>query len=243
MLSLAVITTAYLAQQPLLSAPTSKTQINTAYSQDIQSIKQEFIIKITQSENTINQIILQKRQHILSLIQKKSLSKQEITQLQALAKQYKLNNLHFKHPQDFSLLLKRVDIIPNALISAQAINESNWGRSRFAVEGNNFFGMRCHYPGCGIIPKARPANNHWEVTNYSSMTASVRAYIHTLNTHNAYQALRDLRAHMRANHQDISAFKLAEGLTAYSIKGTKYVELIQTIITRYLSKESTSQIA
>ena len=32
--------------------------------------------------------------------------------------------------------------IPITLVQAQAIKESNWGRSRFATEGNNFFGMK-----------------------------------------------------------------------------------------------------
>ena len=32
--------------------------------------------------------------------------------------------------------------IPNDLILAQAILESSWGKSRFAREGNNYFGMR-----------------------------------------------------------------------------------------------------
>ena len=32
--------------------------------------------------------------------------------------------------------------IPITLVQAQAIQESDWGRSRFATEGNNFFGMK-----------------------------------------------------------------------------------------------------
>ena len=40
-----------------------------------------------------------------------------------------------------------IDIfIPNNLIIAQAIIESDWGRSRFAKKGNNFFGMRTWDP-------------------------------------------------------------------------------------------------
>ncbi|MEQ8603605.1 MAG: glucosaminidase domain-containing protein [Marivibrio sp.] len=38
-------------------------------------------------------------------------------------------------------LLRRVDTIPPALALAQAASESNWGQSRFAQEGANFFGQ------------------------------------------------------------------------------------------------------
>ena len=34
------------------------------------------------------------------------------------------------------------DRIPINLVIAQAIHESNWGKSRFAVEGNNLFGIK-----------------------------------------------------------------------------------------------------
>ncbi|ODN42154.1 hypothetical protein BGC07_03345 [Piscirickettsia litoralis] len=242
MLSLAVIAAAYLTQQQFSTTTTPVLKTNTARLQKAFApapSQQQFIEKITQSENQVNQKILQKRKKILNLMQQTTLSNQDINQLKKIAKQYKLKNLNFKSrsEQDFNQLLKRVDIIPSALVTAQAINESNWGRSRFATEGNNFFGMRCHRSGCGIIPKARPEGSRWEVASYSSATDSVRAYIHTLNTLGAYQKLRDLRAKMRADHQTLSPFKLAAGLTAYSIKGEKYVQLIQNIIARYLPEE------
>ena len=34
------------------------------------------------------------------------------------------------------------DRIPILIVQAQSIQESNWGRSRFAVEGKNYFGIK-----------------------------------------------------------------------------------------------------
>ena len=38
------------------------------------------------------------------------------------------------------------EYVPSELVLAQAILESNWGNSRFAKEGNNYFGMRTWDP-------------------------------------------------------------------------------------------------
>ncbi|MDZ7684220.1 MAG: glucosaminidase domain-containing protein [Gammaproteobacteria bacterium] len=52
-------------------------------------------------------------------------------------------------------LLQRVDVVPASLVIAQAAKESGWGTSRFAREGNNFFGIWCFYEGCGMLPLQR----------------------------------------------------------------------------------------
>ena len=58
-------------------------------------------------------------------------------------------------PSWFNEMLKRVDIIPISLVLAQAANESSWGESRFAKKGNNYFGMWCYTPKCGIVPQKK----------------------------------------------------------------------------------------
>ena len=44
-------------------------------------------------------------------------------------------------------LMLRVDVLPVSLALAQAANESAWGTSRFALQGNNIFGQWCYEPG------------------------------------------------------------------------------------------------
>lgn len=45
---------------------------------------------------------------------------------------------------DMNALRRRLDIIPASLVLPQAALESGWGTSRFALEGNNLFGMRTY---------------------------------------------------------------------------------------------------
>ena len=73
-----------------------------------------------------------------------------VNELEKLASKYRV-----KHPATQEELLKVIDILPPSLVLAQAANESNWGRSRFAKDFNNYFGIWCFSEGCGIIPKER----------------------------------------------------------------------------------------
>ncbi len=127
-------------------------------------------------------------------------------------------------------LLKRVNIVPRALILAQAANESAWGTSRFSVVGNNYFGQWCFTQGCGIVPSNRAKHAKHEVQTFNSPAESVRAYLHNINTHNAYGNLRKIRAKEMKKKHFISGVALAEGLTKYSERGAEYISEIQHII-------------
>ena len=69
-------------------------------------------------------------------------------------------------------LLQRVDVIPAGLALAQAANESAWGKSRFAREGNNLFGTWTYDTDNGIKPERRAAGKTHLVRNYDSLEAS-----------------------------------------------------------------------
>lgn len=127
-------------------------------------------------------------------------------------------------------LLEKVDIVPPSLALAQAANESGWGTSRFAIEGNNYFGQWCFTSGCGMIPARRAAGAKQEVKSFKSVRESVSSYMHNLNTGNAYKKLRELRAKFRKKGKQVSAETLAEGLVAYSERGKSYVDEIQQMI-------------
>ena len=139
-------------------------------------------------------------------------------------------------------LLKRVDITPLFLVLAQSANESDWGQSRFAQQGNNMFGQWCFTKGCGMVPKYRDANASHEVATYDTVNASVRAYMKNLNTSAAYDALRDMRwlARLRGVHPQ--AMPVSAGLAPYSERGKAYVSDIQSMIrkNRDLMIESTA---
>jgi len=127
-------------------------------------------------------------------------------------------------------LLRRVDTTPPALALAQAASESNWGQSRFAQEGANFFGQWCFRQGCGLVPERRAEGATHEVATFGSVNAAVRAYLHNLNTGRAYKRLRILRAQARAAGQRPDPIALAAGLTRYSERGQDYIDDIRSII-------------
>lgn len=126
-------------------------------------------------------------------------------------------------------LLGRVDIIAPSLVLAQAANESAWGTSRFARQGNNLFGMRT-YDGSGIVPKKRKAGRRFTVATYDTVRESIAAYVHNLNTHYRYRRLRQIRAELREQGRDVTGHALADGLGAYSTRGSAYIAVIQSMI-------------
>lgn len=127
-------------------------------------------------------------------------------------------------------LLRRVDMIPVALVLAQAANESGWGTSRFAREGNNLFGVWTYRPDAGIVPAARAEGETHALRVFDSLRDSVRDHLHNLNIGHAYGELRRLRADIRAQGGTLDSLVLAGGLARYSSRGEDYIGEIQAII-------------
>ncbi len=137
----------------------------------------------------------------------------------------------------FSEMFLRVDTIPASLVLAQAANESAWGTSRFAVEGNNLFGQWCFVEGCGLVPSGRNDDASHEVKVFDSVSSSVAAYFRNLNTHTQYQSLRNIRVELRQLALPLDSTYLAWGLEGYSTRGVLYVqELIEMIKHNRLQK-------
>lgn len=128
-------------------------------------------------------------------------------------------------------LLVHVDIIPPSLALGQTAYESGYGTSRFAREGNALFGQWT-YSGDGMKPKEhRASKGNYGVASYRWPFDSVRSYMFNLNTHSAYQALREKRAVSRAQGKQPTGLELAETMSEYSEKGAEYVKNLKDIIT------------
>ncbi len=138
----------------------------------------------------------------------KTLPPNELFFLRNLCEKYRTN--------DVDLLLRRVNAVPVSLILAQGALESSWGGSRFALEGNNLFGIWT-WSAEGIIPTQREDGKSHRVASYSSLLDSVRAYILMLNRLPAYSHLRSLR------EQSMDPLVLANGLRYYSERREEYV--------------------
>lgn len=147
--------------------------------------------------------------------------------LQNLAHGYGLAKFEVNHCNE---LKKRVDFIPRKLALAQSANETGYGTSRFAREAHNYFGQWCFKAGCGLVPRQRVAGARHEVRKFTEPVESVRAYIHLLNTHAAYEKLRTLRSYHRQNKGEFSALDLVAGLEKYSERGAAYISAISAAI-------------
>jgi len=183
-------------------------------------------------------IIQQRNQEILDLRQELELMQQRMNtmslreqwKVEEIAADYGLENFEARTTDGWDLLLKRVDIVPPSLALAQAANESAWGTSRFALEGNNYYGHWCFVPGCGLVPSARPAGAQHEVAAFESPRHSVERYMHNINNHEAYTGLRMKRAELRKNAEPIDGSALVDGLERYSERGQDYIDELRNMI-------------
>lgn len=149
--------------------------------------------------------------------------------LERLASRYEVQG-DLGEPAVRRRLWRRVDLVPPALALAQAANETGWGTSRFAREANNLFGQWTYQADQGLKPRDRAEGKSHFVRRFPDLQASVRGYLHNLNTHPAYQPLRERRAQLRQRGQPLDALELAAGLEAYSERGMEYVEDIRAMI-------------
>lgn len=131
---------------------------------------------------------------------------------------------------DLDGLVEKVDIAPVSLAVAQAAAESGWGTSRFVREGNALFGQWTTADGQGLTPKERGEGATHKVRTFASLSDSVRAYVHNLNTHKAYQSFRKERLAMRRKDEPLSGNRLAGELIRYSERGLDYVADLRNIM-------------
>jgi Bax protein len=176
-----------------------------------------------------NSRILLEREYLDALAAKSQLTGKEKQWLKNEAKRLRVDHTPVGKAQ-IAKLKRRLDVIPPSLIMAQAANESAWGTSRFAVEGNNLFGQWCFAAGCGLVPLSRVSGASHEVAKFSSPYRSIRAYIENLNRHPAYQTLRDIRLTDRKQQEPLSGKGLAAGLELYSERGDEYIDEITAMI-------------
>ncbi len=198
---------------------------------DVKARKKAFFEYLSPFAKEKNDLILADRERLTALLKKAGkLSKKEVAWVSKLRKDNKLKVLTQYAKQDLQALLSRLDIIPTSLVLAQAANESAWGTSRFATQGNNYFGQWCFRKGCGLVPVSRDNDADHEVRKFHDARESVFAYIDNLNTNSAYKKLRNTRANLRQQGDVITGLALAQGLEHYSQRGQAYVKEIISLI-------------
>ena len=170
-----------------------------------------------------NEKITADREKLFKILGKNFNTAGERVWLKRRFKEYKIED------QDLAKLKMRMDIVPVSIAIAQAANESGWGTSRFALEGNALFGQWT-WSKKGISPKNSDPNASHKVLQFQILKASVKAYKNNLNTHNAYREFREARAKQRQSSEVINGLELTKYLKSYAAIGEKYVAILDDII-------------
>ncbi len=178
-----------------------------------------------------NHRVLADRERLLALLAHLAgggqLDSQDMDWLAKLADDFEVD---LSQPGALAELKRRVDSVPPSLALAQAAEESGWGTSRFALQGNAVFGQRTWKKGRGIVPRRRDRGKRHEVKVFANLWESVSAYLWNLNTHAAYAALRAERAKMRRRGLRLDGYALAGTLVKYSERRARYVDTIRGLI-------------
>ena len=127
-----------------------------------------------------------------------------------------------------NLDIRKEQQIPTALIIAQAIVESNFGTSRFAIEGNNLFGIRV-WSKNGILPHKQEPSINWRIKTYKTKCQSVKDYISILNNNHHYKDFRTILARTK------NPLILAEYLDNFSTS-KEYTNHVKQILIKYKGK-------
>jgi Bax protein len=117
--------------------------------------------------------------------------------------------------------------INTELIIAQAIVESDYGRSRFAVEGNNLFGIRI-WSKEGMLPYRQPDTIEWRVRAFKTKCDSVKYYIEILNNKQVYAEFRKVRD-FTFNSDPIRMAKALDNFSTNKEYEQKVVEVIKRL--------------
>ncbi len=200
---------------------------------DVATMKRTFIRLVLPLVLESNSRLLAKRAQLLELqdrVVRRGLpmTREDHDWLNELAADYRVEAETVE--QRIAALRTRVDVVPPSLALAQAVTESGWGRSRFAVQGNALYGQRTWSEGAGIVPHARAEGESYEVRAFRSLLQSVQMYMRNINRHPAYAELRARRAALRASGKPVDGWTLAEGLTRYAETGEEYVDTLRDII-------------
>jgi len=130
-----------------------------------------------------------------------------------------INYLNFEIP--------RRQRVNTELIIAQAVVESDYGRSRFAREGHNLFGIRV-WSKEGMLPLKQPDSIDWRVRVFKNKCESVKYYIEILNTKRVYAEFRKVRE-ITVNRDPIAMAKTLDNFSTNKQYEKHVIEVIKNL--------------
>lgn len=216
--------------------------MSTVKSKSESAIKKEFVGQVKDMAISKNKQVLAEKK-ALSRFQKllqsgKSLSAKDKLWLQKLAVKYQMNTLAHKEAvkwtdkewKDFD---EKVDIVPVSIIVAQAVHESNFGRSNLAMKGNNLFGQKT--PKTGYAIKCGTTTKTFKI--YKSQRESVNSYVDNINGCYAYREFRSARIECRNSKRCLEGTSLMEYIGARYAEDKSYTQNVKRLMSQYHMKE------
>ena len=200
--------------------------------EDVPMKKELFYLIVLPIIHKTNKEILEEREMVLNIEKKyerKALNENEINEVIRLSTKYNLEWDSIDDPL-FKRLKQRINIIPVSLAVGQAIIESGWGQSRFAIEGNAIFGQWTYAEDEGIVPENRDEDKSHAVLKFDNLTQSSRAYMFNINTHQAYYGFRIIRRIAETVKYTDPVSAKVKFLAAYAEIGQEYVDKLELIL-------------
>lgn len=168
-----------------------------------------------------NKNILEERNILLELIENEELNKHPENVMQIADK-------YSGSADNIEELLQRVNTVPPSLAIAQAIIESGWGTSRYAIEGNALFG---HHVSKNDTSKfIQSQNSNVKMKAFYSVLAAVEAYMHNINSTKSYTKLRVARADIASERKLVKGNELTKYLINYSERRGEYINELNRMI-------------
>ena len=127
-----------------------------------------------------------------------------------------------------NLGLHKYERIPTELIIAQAVLESNYGKSRFAKQGNNLFGIRTWNLKEKHIKPFETNDQTFGIKVFKSKCSCVRYYIKILNNSSAFKEFRKMRKKMLDNNY-VNVLSLTQYISKFATD-KDYVKKVQRTI-------------
>lgn len=226
---------AILEVPPFLTVATVPVWRDEAAAMPVQLKKELFYRSILPLLLYANRAVLKERARlteIAGVASEGNLPDEELQWLGQLAERYGLSMTPAGRPLNevIAELLIRVDVIPPSLSLGQGAYESGYGTSRFALEGNSYFGQWT-YGGKGMTPaRKRKEKGNYGVAAYDWPLDSVRSYMKNINTHSAYADLRARRKTLRDQGREVTGQDLVGTLIRYSERGQAYVDTLESIM-------------
>lgn len=106
-------------------------------------------------------------------------------------------------------LLNRIDAIPPSIMITAAALETNWGTSRIVKEGNSLYKMLVWHTDKGLKPKGETEDDSYRIKTYPDIYASMQDFALKINSHSAFETMRNMRRERRERNAFMSGLLLA----------------------------------